>query len=220
MSDTRLLPHLPPRSVAVVLGTRPEIIKLGGIIRLLGPSALLVHTGQHYDTDLSEVFFRQLGLPTPDIHLGVGGSSRGRQIGEAIQALDTVFADTSPAAVIAQGDTNTVLAAGVAANAREVPLIHVEAGLRSYDRLMPEEHNRVVTDHLSDLLLAPTITALNNLLAEGIAEHRAEVTGNTVVEAVRRLLPTGAESNSMLRRRNVERNRYAKPVSANSTRRS
>ncbi len=194
--------------MAIVLGTRPEIIKLSGIIRLLGPAVLLVHTGQHYDATLSDVFFQQLDLPAPDIALDIGGSTRGRQIGEAIQALDAIFADTSPAAVVAQGDTNTVLAAAIAANAREVPLVHIEAGLRSFDRSMPEEHNRVVTDHLSDLLLAPTETALDNLVAEGIAERRVEVTGNTVVEAVRRLLPTGDEADGILRGHDVERNGY------------
>src|SRR5680860_1413495 len=172
MSETRSPTLLPKRSVAVVLGTRPEIIKLAEIIRLLGPAALLIHTGQHYDSNLSEVFFRQLDLPAPHVRLAVGGSTRGQQIGEAIQGLDGIFAETRPAAVVAQGDTNTVLAAAIAANAREVPLVHVEAGLRSYDRSMPEEHNRVVTDHLSDLLLAPTETALNNLLSEGIPENR------------------------------------------------
>jgi len=199
---------LPKRSVAVVLGTRPEIIKLSEIIRLLGPAALLIHTGQHYDSNLSEVFFRQLDLPAPDVRLGIGGSTRGRQIGEAIQALDQAFAESQPAAAVAQGDTNTVLAASIAANAREVPLVHVEAGLRSYDRRMPEEHNRVVTDHLSDLLLAPTETARNNLLAEGIPEPRINVTGNTIVEAVRRLRPVGDESDAILRSHDVAPNRY------------
>ncbi|MEA2024627.1 MAG: UDP-N-acetylglucosamine 2-epimerase (non-hydrolyzing), partial [Actinomycetota bacterium] len=159
-------------------------------------------------SNLSQIFFRQLDLPKPDIHLSIGGSTRGRQIGEAIQALDVVFAEASPAAVVVQGDTNTVLAAAIAANAREVPLVHVEAGLRSYDRSMPEEHNRVLTDHLSDLLLAPTETALNNLRTEGIDERRIEVTGNTVVEAVRRLIPTGDESDAILRSHDVARNHY------------
>ncbi|MEA3502908.1 MAG: UDP-N-acetylglucosamine 2-epimerase (non-hydrolyzing) [Actinomycetota bacterium] len=208
MTNHRPSASLPPRSVAVVLGTRPEIIKLSEIVRLLGPAALLIHTGQHYDTNLSEIFFQQFGLPTPDIYLGIGGSARGQQIGEAIQALDVVFADTSPVAVVAQGDTNTVLAAAVAANAREVPLVHVEAGLRSFDRSMPEEHNRVVTDHLSDLLLAPTTTAFGNLVAEAIPEHQINVTGNTVVESVRRLLPTGDEAGSILQSHGVEKNGY------------
>ncbi len=194
--------------MAVVLGTRPEIIKLAEIIRLLGPAAFLIHSGQHYDSNLSEVFFRQLDLPTPHVRLSVGGSTRGQQIGEAIRDLDGIFADARPRAVVVQGDTNTVLAAAIAANAQEVPLVHVEAGLRSHDRSMPEEHNRVVTDHLSDLLLAPTEIASGNLLTEGISETRIKVTGNTVVEAVDRLLPIGDESDEILRRHDVSRNRY------------
>ena len=208
MPETHQQSPLPEHSVAVVLGTRPEIIKLAEIIRLLGPAALLIHTGQHYDSNLSDVFFRQLDLPDPDVRLSIGGTTRGQQIGEAIQALDGILSDASPAAVVVQGDTNTVLAAAIAANAREVPLVHVEAGLRSYDRSMPEEHNRVATDHLSDLLLAPTPTARGNLLTEGIDEQRVEVTGNTIVEAVHRLLPTGDESDAILRDNDVVRNGY------------
>lgn len=208
MPNTNTAVPLFSQSVAVVLGTRPEIIKLAEIIRLLGPAALLVHTGQHYDSNLSDVFFRQMDLPAPHIHLGIGGSTRGQQIGQAVQALDTVFTERRPTVVVAQGDTNTVVAAALAANAQGVPLAHVEAGLRSYDRLMPEEHNRVVTDHLSDLLLAPTETARRNLLAEGIDGHSINVTGNTVVEAVRRLLPTGDEATSILQNHDVTRNRY------------
>lgn len=178
-----------PRSVAVVLGTRPEIVKLAGIVSLLGPAARLVHSGQHYSDTLSRIFLDDLGLPEPDVHLAVGGETRGQQIARATGALDTHFAEDRPAAVVVQGDTNTVLAGALAANANDVPLVHVEAGLRSGDRAMPEEHNRVVTDHLADLLLAPTNVARDNLLREGVDPARIVVTGNTVVEAVTRALP-------------------------------
>lgn len=198
----------PDNSIAVVLGTRPEIIKLAGIVRLLGPAALLVHTGQHYDPTLSDVFFAEIGLPDPDIHVGIGGESRGKQIGLAVQALDEAFAEQAPAAVVVQGDTNTVLAAALAANARGIPLVHIEAGLRSYDRRMPEEHNRVVTDHLGDLLCAPTETNRANLLAEGIADEAIVITGNTVVEAVRELMPDGALRAAILDRYGVAPNGY------------
>jgi len=187
-----------PKSIAVVLGTRPEIVKLGQIISLLGPAARTIHTGQHYDAGLSDIFFEQLGLSTPDIHLEVGGVSRGRQIGEAIAALDGHFEVSRPDAVIVQGDTNTTCAAAVAANAREVPIVHIEAGLRSFDRAMPEEHNRVVTDHLADLLCAPTETSRANLLAEGIPVERIVVTGNTVVESVHILLPDANQRAELL----------------------
>ena len=208
MPDSRSPAQLPPRSVAVVLGTRPEIIKLSEIIRRLGPAALLIHTGQHYDANLTDIFFRDLDLPVPQRHLNIGGSTRGQQIGAAVQELDEIIGEDLPGAVVAQGDTNSVLAAAIAANARSVPLVHVEAGLRSYDRAMPEEHNRVATDHLSDVLLAPTDTAFDNLRSEGIPASRITVTGNTVVEAVQRLIPTAPESAAILERHGVHANGF------------
>ncbi len=183
--------------VAVVLGTRPEIVKLAGLVRLLGDRAWVVHTGQHYDAELSDVFFAQFGLQPPLDALDVGGRTRGAQIGEATTRLDALFGDERPAAVVVQGDTNSALAGALAANAREVPVVHVEAGLRSHDRAMPEEHNRVLVDHLADLCLAPTETSRANLLAEAIPDDRIEVTGNTVVEAVHALLP-GPEARQAL----------------------
>ena len=196
----------PPKSIAVVLGTRPEIVKLSQIIHLLGDAAYVVHTGQHYDPNLSEVFFRDLGLPTPDTFLEVGGISRGQQIGSAIASLDELFAERKPRAVLVQGDTNSVTAGALAANARSVFLCHIEAGLRSHDWGMPEEHNRVVTDHLSNLCCAPTQTSVDNLAAEGIAGGRVALTGNTVVEAVGALLPT--DRGEILARYGVESGRF------------
>lgn len=188
MTD-HLTSQLPPRSIAVVLGTRPEIVKLAHVIRLLGPAARLVHTGQHYDWSLSEVFLDEFGLSEPEVHIGVGGKTRGGQIGSAVSALDSYLEEDTPLALVVQGDTNTSLAGAIAANAREIPLVHVESGLRSFDRRMPEEHNRVLTDHLGDLLCAPTSVSEKNLLDEGVPESRIEVTGNTVVEAVMELMP-------------------------------
>lgn len=177
-------------SIVVALGTRPEIIKLAPIIKLLGDRARVVHTGQHYDETLSRVFFDAFGLPEPAHRLEIGGETRATQIGEATRRLGEHLAEQPAAAVVAQGDTNTTVGAALAANATETPLVHIEAGLRSFDRAMPEEHNRVVTDMLSDLCCAPTDVSRSNLLASGIPEHRIEVTGNTIVEAVTRLLPT------------------------------
>lgn len=176
-----------------MLGTRPEIIKLAHCLRLLDDAALLVHTGQHYDPNLSGSFFPEFGLNEPDVFLDVGGSSRGHQIGEATSRLDALFADYRPRAVMVQGDTNAVAAGAIAANAREVFLCHIEAGLRSFDRQMPEEHNRVIADHLSDLCCAPTEVNVENLASEGILGERVTQTGNTVVEAVLELLPTPQE---------------------------
>jgi UDP-N-acetylglucosamine 2-epimerase (non-hydrolysing) len=176
-------------SIAIVLGTRPEIIKLAHLIRILGDRATVIHTGQHFDASLSAIFFDTFGLREPAVRLGIGGTSRGTQIGRAVDALDAVFASTRPATVIVQGDTNSTLAGALAANSRGLPLIHVEAGLRSFDRRMPEEHNRVAADHLADLCCAPTAVNRDNLLAERVPAERITLTGNTIVEAVASLLP-------------------------------
>jgi UDP-N-acetylglucosamine 2-epimerase (non-hydrolysing) len=191
---------LPDRSIAIVLGTRPEIVKLAGLVRLLGPAARVVYTGQHYDPELSGIFFDEFGMTRPDVHVGIGGERRGAQIGRAIEGLDALFAEDRPLAVVVQGDTNTVAAGALTANAAEIPLVHVEAGLRSFDRRMPEEHNRVIADHLADRCLAATSLNWDNLLAERIDESRIVVTGNTVVEAVERLLPAESERAITLRR--------------------
>ena len=181
---------LPAHSVAVVIGTRPEAVKMSEVVRRLGPAALLVHTGQHYSSELREQVSSDVGLPAPDVELSVGGKSRAAQIGEAVAALGSVFRDHPRVeAVAVHGDTNATLAGALAANAEGLRLFHVEAGLRSGDRRMPEEHNRVVVDHLSDVCFAPTESARANLLGEGIPESRIELTGNTIVEVVRRLVP-------------------------------
>lgn len=197
-----------PKSVAVVLGTRPEIIKLSHIIRMLGDAAWLIHTGQHYDPKLSGSFFEELSLPEPDEFLEVGGTSRGNQIGEAIRLIDGLFAEHRPQAIMVQGDTNAVMAGAIAANARQVPICHIEAGLRSRDRAMPEEHNRVVTDHLADLLCAPTQINVDNLAAEGISGRRVVLTGNTIVEAVAELLPSPPRRRQLCAEYGVEPDRF------------
>ncbi|MEX2279384.1 MAG: UDP-N-acetylglucosamine 2-epimerase (non-hydrolyzing) [Acidimicrobiia bacterium] len=193
-----------PKSIAVVLGTRPEIIKLAHIIRLLDDAALVIHTGQHYDPRLSGSFFPEMSLSEPDVFLGVGGLTRGAQIGIAVRKLDEILGEHSPQAVIVQGDTNSVLAGAVAANAREVTVCHIEAGLRSFDRAMPEEHNRVVTDHLADLCCAPTAVNVANLANEGIGGERVVQTGNTIVEAVLELVAGVDEQRSMAESHGVE----------------
>ena len=184
------------------------MVKLAGTIALLGPAARVVHTGQHYDDSLSAVFFRELGIPEPDAHLGVGGSTRGAQIGRATELLDEELSDRPTAAVVVQGDTNSTVAGAIAANARELPLVHIEAGLRSHDRAMPEEHNRVIADHLADLCCAPTEVNRANLAAEGIDGNHVLVTGNTVVEALLRLLPEPADRAAAVAASGMEPGRY------------
>jgi len=191
--------------VAVVFGTRPEIVKLAPVIGALREPPTLIHTGQHYDEQMVGAFLDAFGLPEPDHVLDVGGETRGQQIGKATSGLDSLFENLRPLAVVAQGDTNSTMAAALAANARSIPIAHVEAGLRSFDRAMPEEHNRVVTDHLSDLCLAPTQTALGNLKSEGIPNERVVITGNTVVDAVLHLVPSVKEPSPLLNQLDVAR---------------
>jgi len=179
--------------VAVVLGTRPEMVKLARIVSLLGDRALVVHTGQHYSSTLATDIARDVSFPVADHNFTTGGLDRGVQIGEATSHLARLFAKDRPAAVIVQGDTNSALAGALAANACEVPLLHVEAGLRSFDRRMPEEHNRILIDHLADLCCAPTSVNVENLLREGIPQCRVNRTGNSVVEAVQVLSPLAPE---------------------------
>ncbi|MCB1246570.1 MAG: UDP-N-acetylglucosamine 2-epimerase (non-hydrolyzing) [Acidimicrobiia bacterium] len=201
-------PHQQDGPVAVVLGTRPEIIKLARIVELLGDDAHLIHTGQHYDTNLADQFFGEFGMRTPDTTLDVGGRSRGAQIGMGTTELTDLFTELRPSAVVVQGDTNAVTAGCLAANAVEVPLIHVEAGLRSFDRRMPEEHNRIIADHLADVCLAATDQNVGNLAAEGIAGERVVLTGNPIVEAVERLMPPAVERDAILRTHDVEQDGY------------
>jgi UDP-N-acetylglucosamine 2-epimerase (non-hydrolysing) len=194
--------------IAFVLGTRPEIVKLAALIRLFADDAAVVHTGQHYDEQMSGAFFTDCGLAGPDVMLRIGGLSRAAQIGRAVHELGELFAEHRPAAVLVQGDTNSALAGALAANALEIPLVHVEAGLRSRDRAMPEEHNRVLIDHLADLLCAPTPENAANLRAEGIDERHIAVTGNTVVEALRAALPGPTARAKLLADIGVEAGRF------------
>lgn len=200
--------HLPTRSVAVVLGTRPELVKLTDLVRLLGPAAHLVHTGQHYDEELSGRFLSELGLPEPTFLTGIGGQPRAVQISAALAQLDALFTAEPPLAVVVQGDTNAALAGALAANARGIPLLHVEAGLRSHDRNMPEEHNRVLIDRIADVLCAATGDNRANLLAEGIDDARIAVTGNTVVEAVHGQLPDASARAELVERHGLTADAY------------
>ena len=173
--------------VAVVLGTRPEIIKFAPIIRILEREAInyfILHTGQHYSYYMDRVFFEQLELPEPKYNLGVGPGSHAEQTGKMLICIENVLLREKPSIVLVEGDTNTVLAGALAAVKLGVKVGHVEAGLRSYDRQMPEEINRVLADHCSDLLFAPTEKARQTLLGEGIADEKIFVTGNTIVDAV------------------------------------
>jgi UDP-N-acetylglucosamine 2-epimerase (non-hydrolysing) len=170
--------------VALVLGTRPEIIKLFPIInKLHKKNSAIVFTGQHYDYELSFQFFKQLGIRKPDYSLKISHSNPSAQIGEIMSKLPLIFDQIKPDTVIVQGDTNTVLAASISSLKSGIPVSHVEAGLRSFDWRMPEEHNRIATDHISELLFAPTSVSKNNLISEKV-HGKIFVTGNTVIDAI------------------------------------
>lgn len=177
--------------LAVVVGTRPEIVKMASIVeelRARDADFVFIHSGQHYDRELSALFLEELGLPLPEVNLETGSGSPGEQTATALRGLERTFLDVRPDLVLVEGDTNTVLAGALAAAKVGVHVGHVEAGLRSYDRRMPEEHNRRVTDHLSDLLFAPTDHAARTLRAES-CPGAIHVTGNTVIDACLRFGP-------------------------------
>ena len=172
--------------VLSVVGARPQFVKLAPIAKAMqkqGVEHIIVHTGQHYDPMLSDVFFRDLGIPSPDEHLGIGSGNHGEQTGKMLIAIEPVLQKYQPDWVLVYGDTNSTLAAAVAAVKLHLPLAHLEAGLRSFNRRMPEEHNRVLTDHAADLLLAPTTVAAEHLRNEGLAE-RTVVVGDVMTDVV------------------------------------
>jgi UDP-N-acetylglucosamine 2-epimerase (non-hydrolysing) len=173
--------------IAVILGTRPEIIKMSPVIRELdrrGLDYFVLHTGQHYSYEMDRVFFDELSLPSAKYNLDVGSGSQADQTSQILVGVEMVLLEEKPGVVLVEGDTNSVMAGALAAAKLHVPVGHVEAGLRSFDRSMPEEINRVVADHVSDYLFAPTETSRRNLLNEGVSDEDIYVTGNTVVDAV------------------------------------
>ncbi|GAB3667917.1 UDP-N-acetylglucosamine 2-epimerase (non-hydrolyzing) [Actinocorallia lasiicapitis] len=170
--------------VLSVVGARPQLVKLGAVAAAMGRTDhehVIVHTGQHYDADLSDVFFSGLAIPDPDFHLGIGSGSHGQQTGAIMSALDPVLEAVRPDWVLVYGDTNSTLAGAVCAVKQHLPVAHLEAGLRSFNRAMPEEHNRILTDHAADLLLAPTEGAMRHLAGEGLA-GRSVLVGDVMVD--------------------------------------
>jgi UDP-GlcNAc3NAcA epimerase len=173
--------------VVTVIGARPQFVKAAVVSREIAKRRsireTLVHTGQHYDYEMSAVFFKELGLPRPKYHLGVGSKSHGEQTAEMLAKLEPVLLKEKPDGVIVYGDTNSTLAGALCASKLHIPLAHVEAGMRSWNRQMPEEINRVVTDHVSDILFCPTETAVKHLAAEGIRRGVFKV-GDVMLDAV------------------------------------
>ena len=173
--------------ISVVLGTRPEIIKMAPLLKILESKKadfFTLHTGQHYSYQLDAVFFEQLELPRPRYNLETGSGSHAEETGKMLVGIEKILLDEKPDIVLVEGDTNSVLAGALAAVKLGIRVGHVEAGLRSYDRTMPEEINRVIADHIADYLFAPTPKAKETLLAEGIGREKTFVTGNTIVDVV------------------------------------
>ena len=197
--------------ISIILGTRPEIIKMSPIIReceKLRLDYFILHTGQHYSYNLDKIFFEELELPKPKYNLDVGSGTHAEETGKMLIDIEKILKEEKPDIVLVEGDTNTVLAGALAASKLHVKVGHVEAGLRSYDRNMPEEINRVLTDHISDYLFAPTEKAKENLLREGIEENKIFVTGNTIVDAVYQNLEIAKRKVEILNKLNLSPEEY------------
>jgi UDP-N-acetylglucosamine 2-epimerase len=171
--------------IMTIVGARPEFIQIAPVTRAIRRrhTEIMVHSGQHYDENMSSVFFSDLGIPEPDVNLGVGGGGHGQMTGQMLIKMEAAMLEYAPDWVVVFGDTNSTIAGGMAAAKLHLPVAHIEAGLRSYDRKMPEEVNRVLTDHLSTLLFAPTAAAVENLAKEGIRDG-VKLVGDVRVDVV------------------------------------
>lgn len=195
-----------------VVGARPQFIKAAMVSRELQKyedmAEILVHTGQHYDINMSDVFFEELDIPKPDYNLDIGSATQGAQVGRMLEAVEDVLIEENPDCVIVYGDTNSTLAGALAAVKLHIPVAHVEAGLRSFNRRMPEEINRIVTDHVSDLLLAPTKTAMKNLMREGFERNGVCLVGDVMYDAALFYATKAEAHSSILERLNLVCKRY------------
>ena len=201
--------------LVTVVGARPEFVQVGTIARAIecgyGPTGalehILVHTGQHYDHDMSRVFFEQLRLPEPDHHLGIGSEPHGSQTGEMLSGLDSLLTELAPDVVMVFGDTNSTLAGTLASAKLRIPLAHVESGLRSFNLAMPEEINRKVADHLATILFCPSEKAVANLAREGIKEG-VYLTGDVMYESMIHSLSLVPDESSIISRLDVRPGQY------------
>lgn len=198
--------------VVNVVGARPQFIKAATVSRALKPlgdvQEMLIHTGQHFDENMSDIFFRELELRTPDHHLGINSSSHGVMTGRMLERLEAVLQEIRPDWVVVYGDTNSTLAGALAAAKLHIPVAHVEAGLRSFNRKMPEEINRVLTDHAANLLFTPTDTATRNLLGEGIKGPAIKQVGDVMYDAALFSSTKADETSEILDSLQLERQTY------------
>jgi UDP-N-acetylglucosamine 2-epimerase (non-hydrolysing)/UDP-GlcNAc3NAcA epimerase len=195
--------------VLTVIGNRPQFIKAAAVTPLLraGAHEVMVHTGQHHDDELSAIFFAELGLPAPELQLGIAGGSNSSQTARMVGALEPVLADVAPDAVLVYGDTNSTLAGALVGAQARVPVAHVEAGMRSFDRAMPEELNRVLTDHASDLLLCSSEVSSANLARESVT-GAIEVVGDVMVDVAQAVQPRARERLDLLAARRLTPGEY------------
>jgi UDP-N-acetylglucosamine 2-epimerase (non-hydrolysing) len=197
--------------IGIILGTRPEIIKLSSVIRHCkeqGMDYFIVHTNQHYSENMDSIFFQELELPQAKYNLGIGSGTHGEMTGRMMIEIEKVFIQEKPDVILVQGDTNTVMAGALVASKMGIKVGHIEAGLRSFDRTMPEEINRIVTDHISDYLFCPTNIQSDILLSEGIYKESIFVTGNTVVDAVTECLEISKKKSTILQTHDLKENEY------------
>ena len=191
--------------ILIIFGTRPEIIKMSPVIRECEKQDLdyfILHTGQHYSYNLDKIFFKDLELPAAKYNLDVGSGTHAEETGKMLIGIEKILKEEKPDLVLVEGDTNSVLAGALAASKLQIKVGPVEAGLRSHDRTMPEEINRVLADHVSDFLFAPTEKARENLLNEGVEENKIFVTGNTIVDAVYQNLEIARRKEDILNKLN------------------
>jgi UDP-GlcNAc3NAcA epimerase len=198
------------KTIATVVGARPQFIKAAPVSRALASDfkEIFIHTGQHYDYEMSEVFFTEMEMRPPDFNLGIGGGSHGEQTGKMLVELEKIFNKVKPDFVLVYGDTNSTLGGALAAAKAQIPLAHVEAGLRSYNRAMPEEVNRVLTDHVSTMLFCPTDAAVENLAKEGIVKgvHRV---GDVMCDALLHNLVNARTKSKILKQLNLKAGEYS-----------
>lgn len=201
------------KKIITIIGARPQFIKVAPVSLALKKHApkiqeILVHTGQHYDDNMSKIFFDELAIEAPKYNLGIGGGLHGEQTGAMLKAIEEVLITEKPKMVLIYGDTNSTLAGALAATKLHIPVAHVEAGMRSFNRKMPEEINRVVADHLSSLLFVPSLVAVNNLLAEGIALEKIHNVGDVMYDAVLHFSNKVLKKNSILHSLKLQKKQY------------
>lgn len=188
--------------VVTIVGARPQFVKAAALSPQLkltgGISELIVHTGQHFDHSMSDIFFEEMSIPAPHRNLGIGGGTHGQNTGRMIEGIEQILLEESPDAVLVYGDTDSTLAAAIATSKLGLPLAHVEAGLRSHRRAMPEEINRVLTDHVSDVLYAPSQSAVDNLGREGVSANKIVNAGDVMLDVVKRFITLAKERSSIL----------------------